>query len=96
MSKTWFSHYPHSRYIIYENGSEFKLHFETLFESCGQKRKPASVKNPQVKAILEWVHQTIMAMLRTAELDMAETVSKSDIADFLRNATWAIAQPITQ
>ena len=31
-----------------------------------------------------------MAMLRTAELDMAETVSESDIADFLTNAAWAI------
>jgi hypothetical protein len=25
--KTWFSRYPHCRYIIYSNGSEFKLHF---------------------------------------------------------------------
>ncbi len=24
---TWFSRYPHSRYIIYDTGSEFKLHF---------------------------------------------------------------------
>ena len=31
-----------------------------------------------------------MAMLRTAELDMADTVSKSDIADFLTNAAWAV------
>ena len=31
-----------------------------------------------------------MAMLHTAELDMAETVSKSDIADFLTNAAWAV------
>ena len=30
-----------------------------------------------------------MAMLHTAELDMAETVSESDIADFLTNAAWA-------
>ncbi len=29
-------------------------------------------------------------MLRTAELDMADTVIKSDIADFPTNATWAI------
>ena len=29
-----------------------------------------------------------MAMLHTAELDMADTVSKSDIADFLTNTTW--------
>ena len=31
-----------------------------------------------------------MAMLRTAELDMANTISESDIADFLTNAAWAI------
>ncbi len=31
-----------------------------------------------------------MAMLRTAETDMAETVSKSDIAGFLTNAAWAV------
>ena len=31
-----------------------------------------------------------MAMLRTAELDMADTVSKSDISDFLTNAAWAV------
>ena len=31
-----------------------------------------------------------MAMLRTAELDMTDTVSKSDIADFLTNVAWAV------
>eukprot|EP00804_Cyclotella_cryptica_P023652 CCRYP_011961-RA/>CCRYP_011961-RA protein AED:0.55 eAED:0.80 QI:0/-1/0/1/-1/0/1/0/201 len=31
-----------------------------------------------------------MAMLRTAELDMADTISESDIADFLTNAAWAV------
>ena len=31
-----------------------------------------------------------MAMLRTAELDMAETITESDIADFLTNAAWAV------
>ena len=31
-----------------------------------------------------------MAMLHTAELDMTDTVSKSDIADFLTNAVWAV------
>ena len=87
---TWFSHYPPSQYIIYDNGSEFKLHFETLCDSYGLKRKPTSVRNPQANSILEHAHQTIMAMLRTAELDMADTVSKSDIADFLTNAAWAV------
>ena len=87
---TWFSRYPRSQYIIYDNGSEFKLHFETLCDSYGLKRKPTSDRNPQANAILERVHQTIMAMLRTAELDMTDTVSESDIADFLTNAAWAV------
>jgi hypothetical protein len=31
-----------------------------------------------------------MAMLRTAELDMTETITESDIADFLTNAAWVV------
>jgi hypothetical protein len=27
--KCWFSRYPHCQYLIYNNGSEFKLHFYT-------------------------------------------------------------------
>ena len=56
----------------------------------GLKCKPTSIKNPQANAILECVHQTIMGMLRTAEIDMADTVSECDIADFLINVAWAI------
>ena len=90
VNRTWFSGYPHSQYIIYDNGSKFKLHFETLCYSYGLKRKPTSVKNPQANAMLEHVHQTIMAMLRTSELYMADTINESDIADFLTNAAWAV------
>jgi hypothetical protein len=52
--------------------------------------KPTSVKKPQANAILERMHQTIMGMLRTAEIDMTNTVSESDITDFLTNAAWAV------
>eukprot|EP00804_Cyclotella_cryptica_P010293 CCRYP_012231-RA/>CCRYP_012231-RA protein AED:0.23 eAED:0.20 QI:0/0/0/0.5/1/1/2/0/115 len=31
-----------------------------------------------------------MAMLHTADIDMADTVNESDIADFLTNVGWAI------
>ena len=75
---------------MYNWGSEFKLHFETLCDSYGLKYKPTSVKNPQAKAILMHVHQTIMAMLHTSEIDMADTINESDIADFLTNAAWAV------
>ncbi len=33
VNKTWLSRYPRCRYIIYNNGSEFKLHFEYLCET---------------------------------------------------------------
>ncbi len=82
INRTWFSPYPHNQYIVYNNGSKFKLHFETLCDSYGLKRKPTSARNPQTNAILKRVHQTTMAILCTADLDMADTVSKSDIADF--------------
>ena len=90
VNKTWFSHYPHCQYIIYDNGSEFKLHFEAICISYGIKRKPTSVKNPTANAILEQVHQVISTMLCTAELDMADTVVTSVIDAFLTHAAWAI------
>ena len=31
--KTWFSRHPRCQNIIYDNGSEFKLHFEDLCDS---------------------------------------------------------------
>ena len=40
--------------------------------------------------MLERVHQVIMVMLRTAEIDMADSVDASDIDMFLTNVTWAI------
>ena len=90
VNKTWFSRYPRSQCIVYNNGSEFKLHFETLCDTCGLTHKPTSVDNPKANAILERMHQTIMAMLQRIEVDMAETVTESDIADFLTNAAWAV------
>ena len=96
VNKTWFSHYPRCQHIIYDNGREFKLHFEALCESYGVKRKPTSVKNPQANAILEWVHQVITTMLWTTELDMADTVATSDIDVFLTDAAWAFALPTIQ
>ena len=56
VNKTWFSCYPHCQYIIYDNGSKFKLHFEALCESYGIKHMPTSVKNPQANAILTISH----------------------------------------
>jgi hypothetical protein len=90
VNKTWLSRYPRCRYIINNNGSEFKLNFEYLCETYGIKRKPTTVKNPQVNAILEHLHQVLGHMLRTSKLDMAKTVTPDDVDVVLDNAAWAI------
>jgi hypothetical protein len=80
--KTWFSRCPHCQYIIYNNRSKFKLHFQSLCNTYGMKRKPTSIKSPQVNAILENFHAVLGNMMHTSELDMAETVKPSDIDAF--------------
>ena len=45
VNRTWFRRYLCSQCIIYDNGSAFKLHFESLCESYGLKHKTTSVKS---------------------------------------------------
>ncbi len=87
--KTWFSRYPGCWYLIYNNGSKFKLHFQSLCNTYGIKHKPTSVKNPQANAILERIHAVLGNMLRTSELYLAETVKASDIDVFLSDTACA-------
>jgi hypothetical protein len=90
VNNTWLCRYPQCCHIIYDNGSEFKLHFEYLCESYGIKRKPTTVKNPRANGILERVHQVLGQKLCTAELNMADSVTPDDVDVFLDNAAWAI------
>jgi hypothetical protein len=76
--------------MMYDNGSEFKLHFRNLCKTYGIKRKPSSIKNPQANAILEHIHAVFTNMLRTVKLDMTKLVNASDINIFLADAAWAI------
>jgi hypothetical protein len=76
--------------MIYNNGSEFNLHFRDLCKTYGVKRKPTSIKNPQANAILERMHAVFTNMLCTAKLDMAKSVNASDIDIFIADAAWAI------
>jgi hypothetical protein len=90
VNKTWLCRYPQCCHLIYDNGNEFKLHFEYLCESYGITRKPTMVKNPRANGILERVHQVLGQMHRTAELDMADSVTPNDVDVFLDNAACAI------
>ena len=89
-NKQWLSRYPRAKYIIYDNGSEFKLHFAELCDSYSIKRKPTTVKNPQANSILERIHQVFGTMMRTSELDLADTVTSEMVDDFIVDAAWAI------
>ena len=89
VNKCWLSRYPRCKNIMYDNGSKFKLNFETLFDSYRVKRKPTSIKNPHANAILEQIHQVLMAMVCTSEIDMDDSVAPSDIDAVLTNASWA-------
>ncbi len=82
--------YPRCHHLIYNNGSEFKLHFKYLYDSYGITRKRTTVKNPRANGILERVHQVLGQMLHTAELDMADSVTPDDVDVFLDNVAWAI------
>ena len=89
-NKQWLSRYPHPLYMIYDNGSEFKLHFKELCDSYQLKRKPTTVKNPQANAILKRMHGVPVDMMQTSSIDMSQTVDPDDIDAFLTNAAWAI------
>ncbi len=86
VNKMLISGYPRCRYIIYSNGSEFKLNIEYLCVIYGVKHNPTMIKNPQANAILEHFHQVLAQMLCTAELDMAKTETSNDVDIFLDNA----------
>ena len=51
-NKLWLSIYPRARYVIYDNGSEFKVQFKSLCNSYEIKYKTVTIKNPQENVIL--------------------------------------------
>ncbi len=96
INKIWLSRYPWFCYLIYDIGSEFKLHFEYLCRSYGIKHKPTTVKNPRVNGMLERVHQVLGQMLCTAEFDMAIQSPVMTLMSFLTTWHGKFALPIIQ
>ena len=90
VNKSWLSRYPRPKAVIYDNGSEFKLHFVALCKEYGVTCKPTTIKNPTANSVLERIHGVFGNMLRTSSLDMAATVTPEDIDDLIINAAWAI------
>ena len=66
------------------------MNFEYLCDTYGITHKPTTIKNPQANAILERVHQVLGQMLRTSEINVANSVTPDDVDVFLDNGAWAI------
>jgi hypothetical protein len=93
---TWLCRYPRCHYLIYNNGSEFKLHFEYLCKAYGKKHKPTTVKNPRANAILEHMHQVLSRCYAKLKLIWSNQLTPMRVMSFL--ATWhgQFALPIIQ
>jgi hypothetical protein len=76
--------------LLYNKGSKFKLHFKYLCKSYAIKQKLTTGKIPRANGILECMHQVLGQMLRTADIDMANSVTPNDVNVFLDNPAWAM------
>ena len=61
-----------------------------LIDSFAIKHRPTTVKNPQANSILGSVHQVVMHMIWTSELDMQDTREPQMVDEILSNIGWAI------
>ena len=68
-NNTWLCIYPHPYKVVLDNGYEFKQYFTTLIKDLGIKTVLTSVKNTQSNAPVERVHQVILYMLVTKDID---------------------------
>ena len=62
--KAWLSRYPRPTEIIFDNGSEFKMHFQTLLKDFDIKPIPTTVENPQGNSPVERIHQVVQDMIK--------------------------------
>ena len=89
-NNTWLSRYPRPMKVVYDHGSEFKLHFKNLVLDYGIKPSPITAKNPQANAIVERVHQVVQNMLRTKDLNNHVFDYHDPWSEMLSSIAWAI------
>jgi transposase InsO family protein len=62
---TWLARYPKPTSCVYDQGSEFiGWPFQCMLQQYDIKRRPTTVKNPQVNAICKHMHQPVGNSLR--------------------------------
>jgi len=88
--QAWLGRYPRPKQVIFDNGSEFKMHFVTLLKDFDIKPKPTTVENPQGNAPVERIHQVVHNMVKTKELDKFIFDYIDPWGEILSSIGWAI------
>ena len=68
-NNTFLCRYPRPRKVVFDNGYEFKQYFTPLLKDFAIKPVLTSVKNPQSNAPVDQVHQLMLNMIVTKDLD---------------------------
>ena len=68
-NNTWICIYPHPCKVVFDNGFEFKREFTTLLKDFDIKHVLTLVKNLQYHALVEQLHQLILKMIVTKDID---------------------------
>ena len=68
-NKIWLCRYPRPLKVVFDNGSEFKREFTPLLKEFDIKPVLTLVYNPQTNTPVKQVHQVIINMLVTKDLD---------------------------
>ena len=82
--------YPRPHKVVFDNGYEFKQEFTPLLKEFYIKPVLTSVKNLQANATVEWLHQVILNMLVTKDLDNKVFEYIDPWGETLSYIAWAI------
>ena len=89
-NQVWLSRYPRPNEVVFDNGSEFKMHFMRLLKDFDIKPRPTTVENPQGNSPVERIHQVVHDMIRTKELDKLVFDYVDPWGEVLSSVAWAI------
>ena len=83
-NKTWLSCYHRAKNIVYNNITELKVCFTSLYDTYGLKYKPSLVKIHKQMLFFEYTHGDSADMLYIPGLDKSDTMPDIMIEVFLR------------
>ena len=86
----WLCRYLSPHKVVFDNGSEFKRYFTTFLKYFDIKTVLTLVKNLQANVPVERVHQVILKMLATKNLDKKVFDYMNPWGETLASTAWAI------